>query len=111
MTGFRRLISQKARTVLIGASIATSFVAIADRVQTASAAPQTQIKESKVEEGEAYAKQLLLLMDRDKNGKVSHEEFMAFMEAEFQRLDKNKDGELDVKELTQTRLYHSGSRR
>jgi Ca2+-binding EF-hand superfamily protein len=44
-------------------------------------------------------------MDRDQSGKGSHEEFMAFMEAEFQRLDKNKDGELDVKELTQTGLF------
>jgi Ca2+-binding EF-hand superfamily protein len=46
---------------------------------------------------------LLLLMDRDQNGKVSKEEFMNFMAAEFERLDKNKDGELDVNELTQSR--------
>jgi hypothetical protein len=50
--------------------------------------------------GEASAKQLLLLMDRDKNGKVSKQEFLAYREAEFDRLDVNKDGELDVKELT-----------
>jgi hypothetical protein len=54
--------------------------------------------------GEAEAKRLLLLMDRDKSGKVSRQEFMDFMQAEFDRLDINKDGELDVKELTQTRL-------
>ncbi len=50
--------------------------------------------------GEANAKQLLLLMDTDKSGKISKQEFMAYMEAEFDRLDVNKDGELDVKELT-----------
>jgi len=44
-------------------------------------------------------------MDRDQNGKVSKQEFMDFMEAEFARLDKNKDGELDVTELTQSRLH------
>jgi EF-hand domain pair len=50
--------------------------------------------------GENNAKQLLLLMDTDKNGKVSKAEFMAYMEAEFDRLDVNHDGQLDVKELT-----------
>ena len=43
-------------------------------------------------------------MDRDKNGKVSRQEFMKFMSAEFDRLDVNKDGELDVKELTGLRV-------
>jgi len=58
----------------------------------------------KVAEGELSAKQLLVLMDTDKNGKVSKQEFMAFMAAEFDRLDKNKDGELDVSELTKPRM-------
>lgn len=50
------------------------------------------------------AKQLLLLMDQDKNGKVSKQEYMAFMSAEFDRLDVNKDGELDVDELTKSQF-------
>jgi hypothetical protein len=54
--------------------------------------------------GEREAKTLLLLMDTDKSGKVSKQEFMAFMEAEFERMDINKDGELDVKELTNSRV-------
>ena len=58
----------------------------------------------KVALGEADVKQLLLLMDTDKNGKISKQEFMTFMEAEFKRLDKNKDGELDVKELTRSEI-------
>ena len=49
-------------------------------------------------------KQLLLLMDTDKNGKISKQEWMTFMEAEFNRLDKNKTGELDPKELAQSRV-------
>ena len=32
------------------------------------------------------------------------QEFMGFMEAEFDRLDKDKNGELDPKELTQSRI-------
>ena len=49
-------------------------------------------------------KQMLLLMDTDENGKISKQEWLRFMEAEFDRLDKDKSGELDVKELTQTRI-------
>jgi Ca2+-binding EF-hand superfamily protein len=62
--------------------------------------------------GEADVKQLLLLMDADQNGKISKDEYMRFMAAEFDRLDKDKSGELDVKELTQSafRVTHSGHR-
>ncbi len=52
--------------------------------------------------GEAEVKQLVLLMDTDKNGKISKQEFMNFMGAEFDRLDKDKSGELDQKELAQS---------
>jgi hypothetical protein len=61
-------------------------------------------REKKVAAGEREAKKLLLLMDRDQNGKVSKQEFMSFLEAEFDRLDKDKNGELDVKELTESQL-------
>ena len=54
--------------------------------------------------GEEDVKNLLLLMDTDKNGKISKQEFMGFMEAEFDRLDKDKSGELDPKELTQSQI-------
>jgi hypothetical protein len=51
--------------------------------------------------GERQVKKLLLLMETDSDGKVSKQEFMSFMEAEFDRLDQKKEGKLDVKELTQ----------
>jgi len=54
--------------------------------------------------GEDEAKQLLLLIDTDKKGKISKQEWMKFMEAEFDRLDKTKSGELDVDELMQSKL-------
>jgi len=50
--------------------------------------------------GEDPVKELLLLMDADTHGKVSKQEYMKFMEAEFERLDRGKTGTLDVKELT-----------
>jgi hypothetical protein len=50
--------------------------------------------------GEGEVKQLLPLMDADNNGKISKQEFMRFMEAEFERLDKDKNGQLDAKALS-----------
>jgi hypothetical protein len=55
----------------------------------------------------AVAKQLLLLMDKNKDGKVSKQEWMSFMEAEFDRLDTNKDGYVDVKDLEKSQLATS----
>ena len=69
-----------------------------------SVTPSSTQKEKKVAAGEKEVKRLLLLMDKDNSGKVSKQEFMNFMEAEFARLDKNNDGELDVKELTQMQV-------
>jgi Ca2+-binding EF-hand superfamily protein len=43
-------------------------------------------------------------MDTDKSGKVSKQEWMKFMEEEFDRLDVNHDGQLDVQELTKSRM-------
>ena len=54
--------------------------------------------------GKEEVKNLLLLMDSDKNGEISKREFMTFMAAEFDRLDKDKSGELDPGELTQSQI-------
>jgi EF-hand domain pair len=59
-------------------------------------------KQNSIALGEDEVKQMLILMDTDKNGKISKAEYMKFMEAEFDRLDKDKSGELDAKELTQS---------
>jgi hypothetical protein len=69
--------------------------------QTKAAVPKAQ---DKLALGEEQAQQLLLLIDTDNKGKISKQEWMKFMEAEFDRLDKAKNGELDVKELTQSKL-------
>jgi Ca2+-binding EF-hand superfamily protein len=54
--------------------------------------------------GEAEVQQLLLLIDTDKNGKITKQEWMKFMEAEFDRQDKDKSGDLDAKDLSQSKL-------
>jgi Ca2+-binding EF-hand superfamily protein len=53
---------------------------------------------------EENVKQLLLLMDTDKNGKISKDEWMKFMSAEFDRLDTDHSGELDRNELLKSRI-------
>ena len=57
--------------------------------------------------GEDQVKQLLLLMPTDKKGMVSRQEYMKFMEAEFNRLDQDKRGELDARKLAQSNLSAS----
>ena len=81
-----------AKSTLLAACLA--LWAVASPAQTATA----PIK------GQAEITRLLVLMDKDKSGKVSREEFLAFMAAEFDRLDVNKDGELDVNELVQLKV-------
>jgi hypothetical protein len=41
-------------------------------------------------------------MDTEKNGKISKQEWMKFMEAEFDRLDAGKKGEIEPKGLLQS---------
>ena len=52
---------------------------------------------SKLALGQDQVEQLLLLMDTDKNGKISKGEWIDFMSAEFDRLDRErKTGLLNV---------------
>jgi 5S rRNA maturation endonuclease (ribonuclease M5) len=46
--------------------------------------------------------EVLLLMDTDRNGKISKKELMNLMEAVFDRLDKDKKGELDPRQFRQS---------
>ena len=64
----------------------------------------TAAPKDKMALGEADVKQLILLMDSDKNGKISEAEFINFMKAEFKRLVDDGSGQLDVKELKKSQL-------
>lgn len=64
-------------------------------------------KQDKLLLGEEQVKQLLLLMDTDRNGRISKREWLKFMEAEFDRLDKDKSGDLDARDLAESRLQVS----
>jgi len=52
-------------------------------------------------------KLLFVLMDTDKNGKVSKQEWMTFMGTVFETLDQKKKGELDANDLAQLRFRKS----
>jgi hypothetical protein len=90
--------------------IAVAVVLVATLSILGSAAAQKASvpkPQDKLAMGEDDVKHLLLLMDANKNGMVSKQEFMKYMEAEFERLDKNQIGELNVKELTRSNLSAS----
>ena len=87
-------------------------IAGAQTAKTSATVPAPE--PGKVAAGQTDAARLLLLMDADKNGKISRAEYTAFMAAEFDHLDINHDGELDVKELEKSQFmvaHHGGTHR
>jgi Ca2+-binding EF-hand superfamily protein len=88
------------RSLLIGVMGATGALATIAAAQKQNTSQQ----EDKFTVANQHVKELLLLMDADNNGRISKHEWMSFMEAEFNRLDTDGSGELDPKELSQTRL-------
>ena len=78
-----------ALALLAGAIASTSVLASSRRTWSA---------------GARYVADLVRMMDRDQNGRVSKEEFMAFMSAEFDRLDVDRSGELTVGELSRSSI-------
>jgi hypothetical protein len=87
MTQWRRITSDERKIVLVICLI-TALVAFG----TKAGVPAVEKVDKPI------TKRILAL----KSGKISKKEFMNSMEAEFDRLDKDKNGELDVKELTQS---------
>jgi Ca2+-binding EF-hand superfamily protein len=91
----------RTKTILVlslGVTLLTAGVLLRTAAAQKSSTPKPQ---DKLALGEEQVRQLLPLMNTDSYGKVSKQDYMRFMEAEFQRLDKDKNGELDVRALTQ----------
>jgi Ca2+-binding EF-hand superfamily protein len=84
-------------------SLAVAVLALAS-IGFAQTKANTPVSPNKQAIATQNVKQLLLLMDTDKNGKISKKEWMDFMSDEFDRLDTDKSGELDQKELLQSRV-------
>jgi hypothetical protein len=51
-------------------------------------------------------KQLLLIMESN-DGTISKQEYLKFMEAEFDRLDKSNQGRLNARQLNQSTITAS----
>ena len=94
---------QKITWSLTAAAIVLAAAASWTRVAAQDTASVPK-KQDTVALGADEVKRLILLMDTDKNGRVSKAEFMAYMSAEFDRLDKDKSGELDPKEFAQSAI-------
>jgi len=88
---------------LLGTTVAQVETTIAQKVSP-QPPKQTAEPQDRAALGEEDVKELLLLMDTDKNGKISKAEWMKFMSEEFDRLDKDKNGELDPEELKASRI-------
>ncbi len=97
------------QTKILRATLAVAVLVASNAMVGTAAAQKDSVptRRDKLAIGVEQVKQLLLLMDTDENGRISKQEFMRFMEAEFDRLDKNKSGNFDVKELTQSKLVAS----
>lgn len=92
------------RLVSVITVLAVAGTALSSATAQKSSVPRPQ---DALTMGEDQVKQLLLLMPADKKGMVSRQDYMKFMEAEFDRLDKEKKGELDARKLAQWNLSAS----
>jgi hypothetical protein len=91
--------------VFLTEAVAGNVVAAQSEKSTGVVSPTSEAeREKRLAAATEAAKQLLLVMDTNKSGKVSKEEWIRFMEAEFDRLDTDHKGQLDVEELTQSRV-------
>lgn len=92
------------REIVIALAGAGAILPVRTYAQTTANVPKYP---DKLGIAEANAAQLMLLIDTDKNGKISKPEWMDFMSKEFDRLDTDKSGYLDPKELKTTYLTYN----
>lgn len=86
---------------MVVASLVVAFIYGGGILASTSSAQKTSVprQPDRIAIASEKVKELLAVMDTDKNGKISKQQWMKFMEAEFDKLDKDKKGEVDPKEL------------
>jgi Ca2+-binding EF-hand superfamily protein len=87
--------------------VAALVALLATRGITVAQKQSNPVEPNRLSLGQEQVRQLLLMMDTDKSGKISKQEWMAYMSAEFDRLDTDKSGQLDPKELAQSSVMAS----
>jgi hypothetical protein len=81
-----------------------ALFASANAMADGTTPPQSRnVSVASLNQGEPEVRRLLELLDKDQNGKVSRAEVINFMNAELDRLDVNKTGELDLNETSRPR--------
>jgi Ca2+-binding EF-hand superfamily protein len=96
--------TKKMWTAVAVAAIVASGTMLGNAAPQKASVPKPQDRLALAEE---EVKKLLFIMAPDTTGKISKAEYMKFMEAEFERLDKDKSGELDARKLTQSTVTAS----
>jgi CRISPR/Cas system-associated endonuclease Cas3-HD len=93
--------TRKMRLVMGGAVfvVALTFLSTAGAQKASAPRPQDALAI-----GEEHVRELLLMMKTDQNGNVTKQEYMRFMEAEFERLDKKQEGSLNARALNQASI-------
>lgn len=81
-----------------------ALLAAGSTVGTALAADGTPRLQNPAIQGEEQVRQLVVVMNQGESQKVSKQEFMKFMAAQFDRLDRNKSGELDAREIQKSEI-------
>jgi hypothetical protein len=99
-----RTLSSKGRIIVSALVLLVMLSVLGTAAAQKTLAPKPQ---DRLALGEQNVKQLLLLMETDKNGMVTEQTYMKFMEAEFHRLDTSHKGQLDARALTQSDLTAS----
>ena len=87
--------------ILVVASLVVALIWGGGILASTSSAQKTSVprQPDRIAIASEKVEELLALMDTDKNGKISKQEWMKFMEAQFDRLDTTKKGNIDPKEL------------
>jgi hypothetical protein len=96
-----RKLSSKGKLIVSVLVLLVVFTVLGTAAAQKSSVPKPQ---DRLAMGEQNVKQLLLLMDTDKNGMVTEQAYMEFMKAEFHHLDTAHHGELNARALAQSNL-------
>ena len=93
--------ANRVRIIVSATVVAAALTALGTASAQKASTPKSQ---DRLALGEQNVKQLLLLMEADKDGMISQAEYLRYMEAEFHRLDRANRGELNARELNQSSL-------